>query len=306
MQKLKSAKPAQFALGGAGNQSVYIDCDDATEGHWFVRKRIVAERKTSFQRAEIVELASLGKALVLDSEMQSVEKDEYIYHEALVQPGLCLHPNPRKVLIVGGGEGATAREILKHKSVKQVVMVDLDGEIVDLAIQHLQSWHQGAFDDPRLQLVIDDGYEFVRTTDEKFDIIVIDIVSSFDGGPAEKLYTPQFYAMAKRTLEPGGVLVVQAMECHVQACADHARVRGNLAGLFSHIDSYVIFVPSFWCIWGFVIASDAVDALAMTPEVIDCRLAERALKDKLFFYDGKTHHGLFALPKDLRKLIDGA
>jgi spermidine synthase len=301
MQHLKSIKTAQTS---DRESPMYIDSNDAAGGHWFVRERTIAAKQTAFQKAEIVELSGFGRALVLDGEIQSVEMDEYIYHEALVHPALCLHPSPRKVLVIGGGEGATVREILKHKSVEKVVMVDLDEEVIEMAIRHLESWHRGAFDDPRLQLIVSDGYEFVNATDQVFDVIIIDIVSSFDDGPAEALYTPEFYATVKRKLRPRGVLVIQAMECHAQIHEDHKRVRRNLAGLFAHMESYVVFVPSFWCMWGFIVATDAFDPLAAPSETIDYTIVERGLKDKLSFYDGITHHGLFALPKDLRALVE--
>lgn len=301
MQSLRTVKPAQ---SGERESPMYIDSNDAAGGHWFVRERTIVSRQTSFQKAEIVEFSVFGRALVLDGEIQSVQMDEYIYHEALVQPALCLHPSPRKVLVIGGGEGATVREILKHKSVERVVMVDLDEEVVDMAIQHLESWHRGAFADPRLQLIVSDGREFVNATDQTFDVIIIDIVSSFDDGPAEALYTPEFYAAVKRKLRPGGILVIQAMECHTQIYEDHKRVRRNLAGVFAHAESYVAFVPSFWCMWGFIIATDAFDPLAASAKAVDNTIAERGLSGALSFYDGPTHGGLFALPKDLRALLE--
>jgi spermidine synthase len=301
--------PGVVAMGpetGAGCDELYIDTDTESEGHWFVSRGTIAQRQTAFQKAEIVDLAAYGKALVLDGDMQSFESDEYMYHEALVQPAMCLHAAPRRVLIIGGGEGAVAREVLKHRNVERAVMVDIDGEVVALAREHLAGWHCGAFDDPRLSLIVGDGHAFVQSATEQFDVVVIDLVSSFDGGPAEALYTRDFYRCLKSRLSPGGVLVIQSMECHAGTWRDHARVRNNLAGLFAHMRSYQLFVPSYGCPWGFVIVSDEADPQAALPSAIDGVIEARGLREGLRFYDGRTHQGLFALPKDLRLLLGAA
>lgn len=291
------------ANSAAPRDDLYIDQDDVNGGHWFVSTRTIASQQTRHQLAEIVEFAHFGRALLLDGSLQSVERDEYIYHEALVQPALCAHPAPKRVLIIGGGEGATAREALKHAMVEQVVMVDIDCDLIALARAHLKAWHQFSFDDPRLRLFIGDGWEFIATSGERFDVIMIDVVDSFEGGPAETLYTPEFYRNLKHHLVEGGILVVQAMECDASEWNDHLRVRRNLEGLFAHVRSYATFVPSFGSTWGFVFASDAVDPAAVAPSAIDAAIAERELAGKLRFYDGATHQGLFALAKNLRRLL---
>jgi spermidine synthase len=282
---------------------IYINRDTEIDGHWFISRGTIAECQSHFQKIEILRLAKFGKALVLDGEIQSVESDEYAYHEALVHPAMCLHASPRRVLIIGGGEGAVGREVLKHASVEQVVMVDIDGEVVALAHEHLGSWHQGVFADPRLRLIIGDGYEFVHGTDERFDVVFIDLVSSLDEGPAEALYTRSFYEALKYRLSPGGVVVVQATECNIGLYRDHVRIRRNIEGVFAHLRSYATFIPSYECPWGFVIASDRSDPGAALPHMIDRVIAERNLAGRLRFYDGTTHQGLFSLSKDLRKLL---
>lgn len=282
---------------------LYIDHEGDEGGHWFIRRRAIVSAQTPFQKVDIVELSHFGKALILDGDVQSVEADEYIYHEALVQPAMCLHPLPRNVLIVGGGEGAVAREVLKHETVERVVMVDIDAELVSLAREHLQSWHRGSFEDGRVELQVGDGREFVLSTDERFDVVIVDVVSSFDGGPAESLYTTEFYEAAKCRLRPGGVLVVQGMECQAGGLQHHARVRENLERHFGIVRSYQMFIPSFWSAWGFVFASDRVDPLGPTAADIDKAVFERGLATTLRFYDGRTHAGIFALPKNVRELL---
>ena len=292
-----SPEPQQASL------AKFVDYSDEHEGHWFLCMQTIVSAKTAFQQVDIIALSDFGKALVIDGAIQSVEDDEYIYHEALVQPAMCLHPDPRRVLIIGGGEGATAREALRHPGVEQVVMIDLDPKVVDLCREHLQTWHMGAFDDPRFRLVIEDGVEFVRETKERFDVVILDVVDSFDGGPAEALYTPEFYRMLKTRLNQGGIVAIQGMECNVNEWEDHAELRRNLMAAFAHVRTYTTFVPSFWCDWGYVLASDQVDPLNVTAQDVDTVIAARRLASKLEFYDGLGHHRMFSIPKDLRALL---
>lgn len=295
--------PSVGSSAGELRDDLYIDHDDGKGGHWFVANRTIAAQRTACQGVEIIEFAHFGRALMLDGKLQSAECDEYIYHEALVQPALCLHPAPRRVLIIGGGEGATAREVLKHPVVEEVVMVDFDRELVALAREYLPSWHLASFADSRLRFFVRDGYEFVTTARTNYDVIIIDVVDSFEGGPAEALYTREFYRVLKRRLAPGGILVVQAMECDASESNDHLRVRENLKGLFAHTRSYLTFVPSFWSTWGFVLASDAIDPLRVSPDAIDSVINDRGVFSRLRFYDGRTHKGMFAISKDLRAVF---
>ena len=125
--------------------------------------RRVYSGHTPFQKVEIVDTVSFGRVLLLDGKTQSTEADEFVYHESLVHPVLLSIPDPKRVFIGGGGEGATLREVLRHRSVKEAVMVDLDAEVVALCREHLATWHQGAFDDPRTTLVHDDALTFLET-----------------------------------------------------------------------------------------------------------------------------------------------
>lgn len=292
MASKKSSAPVKF-----------FDYIDNAEGHFFRIAADVVTRKTKYQRVVIKDIVDFGRMLELDGAIQSMQFDEHIYHEALMQPALCAHPEPKKVLVIGGGEGASAREALRHPSIEKVVMVDLDGEVVALCKKHLPTWHAGAFDDPRFELVVGDGYSYIMNGTEKFDVIVIDVVDSFDGGPAEALYSSEFYKATRSRLTEKGILVIQGMELDSNEFADHKRVRQNISGIFSHIRSYNIFVPSFWSEWGYVFASNTCDPLALSVEQIDAVIEKRKLKDQFKFYDGRAHQRLFSLGKDLRKLL---
>jgi spermidine synthase len=274
------------------------------EGHWYEVAATIFETETEEQEVRILETVEYGRILVLDGHLQSAEEDEAIYHEALVQPAMLLHPEPRSVLIVGGGEGATAREALKHPSVTRVVMVDIDGELVDICREHLPSWHRGAFEDPRLELVIGDGLDYVAGGDERFDIVILDLVDAFEDGPSEALFAEDFFREVKRRIAPGGVLAVQAMELNPNGVEDHAVVRRNLRPVFAHLASYSAMVPSFWSEWGFLLATDGQDPAAFAPEEADARIAARGLELKAI--DGATLLRMRTLSKPVRTLLAAA
>src|SRR5262249_40147587 len=148
---------------------------DGNEMYLFAIDKTYAKRTTAFQDVEIVETPSYGTMLILDGLIQSSEDDEHAYHQALVHPGLIAHPGRNEVLIIGGGEGATLREVLRHRSVERVTMVDIDAELIELCKEYLDDWHQGSFDDPRTEVVIGDGRGFLEATDRTFDAVICDI-----------------------------------------------------------------------------------------------------------------------------------
>ncbi|KSW12623.1 spermidine synthase [Pyrodictium occultum] len=274
------------------------------EGEACIRsvKKIYAAGSTRFQEYLIAELAGIGKALVLDGKVQSSLFDEHWYHEALVHPTLLSHPCPRRVLVIGGGEGATVREVLRHSCVEHVTMVDIDKELVELAKKHLPEWHQGAFDDERLELVLEDGRKFLSETSERFDAVILDLVDPMEGGPAALLYTLEFYKLVAGVLEPGGIVVTQASS-PVLTPRVYATVRNTMASVFRIVRPYVTYVRSYNGLWGFVAASDAVDPAALRAADVD-RLIRERIRGTLRFYDGATHEWMFTLPKPIRDSLE--
>ena len=182
----------------------FFETTTAVEGHMHAIVRTIAEARTKFQHVEIMETASYGKALVLDGRIQSSQADEFIYHEALVHPGLLLlDAPPTSALVIGGGEGATLREILRYPSIQKAVMVDIDAEVVELCKRHLPEMHQGAFDDPRTEFRAEDARGYLERTAERFDLIVVDLVEPLEEGPACLLFTREFYGLVRDRLSPG-------------------------------------------------------------------------------------------------------
>ena len=262
-------------------------------------REVLHTGETAYQKVEVLESEIFGRSLVLDGKTQSTERDEHIYHEALVHPAMLLHPGPRSVFIGGGGEGGTLREVLAHRSVQCVAMLDLDREVVELCRRHLPNHHQGSFDDPRVMLAHQDAREYLTSCDETFDVMIMDLVDPMEGGTAYLLYTEEYYRIAKAKLKPGGILVTQSGPAGLlsyQEC--FTTIRNTLAGVFSYIAPAQVHIPAFETLWGFTLASDAPLA-SPSEEQVNRSLAKRVTTE-LKFYDGESHRGMFALPKFLR------
>ena len=267
-------------------------------------KAVHYEGTTRFQHVEVLELSSYGRCLILDGKTQSAEADEFVYHEALVHPPLLAHPNPQRVFIAGGGEGATLREVLGHNTVEQAVMVDIDQEVVEVCRQYLPTLHQGSFDNPRAQVHFQDARAFLETTPDRFDVMVLDLPDPLEGGPAALLYTQGFFRLVRERLNAGGLMVVQSGTCGPNNYTDiFPAIHNTLETVFPVVRCYSITVPSFASPWGFTVASLGPDPAALTPEEVERRLAAHVTRP-LRMYDGIAHQGLFSLPKYLRAGLD--
>lgn len=264
-------------------------------------KRVLYKGRSRYQEIVLVESYEFGKLLLLDGKSQSSEHDEFVYHEALVQPAMLLHPNPRRVLILGGGEGATLREVLKHRSVEEAVMVDIDEEVVRVSRELWGELSAGAFEDRRAKLIIGDALEYIESSPGKFDVIIADLSDPLEGGPAYKLYTLETYRKIGELVE-GGVFVTQATSPS-NTPQTHSIIYNTIRNAFKHVSYYHVFMNSFSGLWGFVIASNELDPRSLTAELVGRRLEERRIETR--FYDATTHLNMFSVPKHLRAMIEG-
>ena len=264
--------------------------------------RVLYRGRTAFQEVEIAETRPYGLALFLDGQPQSAAADEFIYHEALVHPALVAHPEPRRVFIAGGGEGATLREVLRHPSVERASMVDIDGELVRLAREHLEPMHRGAFDDPRADVVIGDALVHLREREERYDAIVIDLTDPSDDGPVGELYGEPFYRLVRSRLNEGGIVALQAYSCAINNLGWYTRIVKTLQRVFPLVRPYRVEVPSFKDSWGLGTASAARDPKALGDLAVEAILRARGLTD-LRFYDGETHVTMFTLPRYVREAL---
>lgn len=283
------------------NNLWFVDEITEHERHHHQIKKVLIKRKTKFQSMEILDSFSFGKCLVLDDDLQSAEIDEFIYHEALVHPSMVLHGNPKKVLILGGGEGATLREVLKWKTVKKAVMVDIDEEVVRWCKRLLPSYANGALEDKRAEVVIQDARKYVAETDEEFDVVISDLSSPVEGGPAYLLYTKEFYLnLLEKMNKKNSVFALQSDSFNITNIHVGATISRTLKKVFPIVTPYITFIPSFDALWGFLLCSNRRNPLSLSESQINSTIHKLVIQG-LRFYDGRTHTGLFELPKYLRK-----
>ncbi len=263
-------------------------------------RNVLHSARTPFQTVDILETDMFGLCLVLDGKIQSSARDEYIYHEALVHPAMLAHPEPKSVFIAGGGEGATLREVLLHKSVKQATMVDIDEQVVDICRKFLPSFHQGSFDDPRAKVVCTDARKYLEDTNDRYDVVLIDLVEPIEAGPAYLLYTQEFYRIVASKLNPGAIVCVQSGASGMANVENYFAIYNTIKSVFPIVRPYQTFVPTFVDLWGFNVASFTIDPLSLTPGEIDKRIAAR-LSRELKAFDGARYAASFVLYKYLRR-----
>lgn len=266
-------------------------------------KRILVSARTEFQEMLIVETGVYGKALVLDGLWQSCTGEEFIYHEPLVHVGCVTHGGPRRVLVLGGGEGATIREALKWNTVAQCTMVDIDGAVVEACREHLPEMHQGAFDDPRTELVIGDALEYLDDSPAQWDLVISDLSDPIEEGPSFALFTKEYFEKVYRVLSDGGVFVLQAGPVSPPEVHRHAKLNRTVAAVFGHAVSFATMTATYGSPWGFVIArkGEPVDDRP-SPEDVDALLATRT-SGHFRMFDGKAMLGLLCTPKHIRDEI---
>jgi spermidine synthase len=281
------------------NPHWHIEFYAPDEAHMRGISKIYASEQTPFQKVEVIQSTHYGKCLILDGYMQSAQLDEFIYHENLVHPAMVSCPNPKNVAIIGGGEGATLYEVLRHKTVEKCWMVDIDQRIVELCDEYMPEWSRGAFKDKRTTLLFEDGRKFLENSKEKFDVIIIDIPEPVEEGPAYLLYTIEFYQMVAEKLNEGGMVALQSGCSAEKELRCLAAIHTTLKKVFPVVYSWPANVPSFDIPWSFTMASKTIDPKKLKKDQVNQILKDRGVGE-LRYYDGETHEGLFFTPKYIR------
>jgi spermidine synthase len=278
--------------GAVGQDSMIFDWLNAHSGYGYTTKERLAEIQSPFQRVEVVDTHQFGKSFRLDGRLMTSEGDEFFYHECMTHPAALVHPNPENILVIGGGDGGSSEELFKHPSVKRIVMAELDPVVIDISRKFLGSIHKGALDDPRLEIKIGDGFEFVKSTAERFDMIVLDLTDP--DTPAFKLYSEEFFRMCQRILKPGGMLTLH-LGSPVFQTETVRKNAANLRKVFRHVAPLALYIPLYGSLWCLGVASDAVDPRSFSTEQIAQRMNERRLSG-LRYYHPAMHGALFTLP----------
>jgi spermidine synthase len=256
------------------------------------------DSKTEHQRLRVFENPTFGRILTLDDVVQTTEGDNFIYHEMMAHVPILAHGAARRVLIIGGGDGGMAREVLRHASVEHVTMVEIDAGVIEFSKKYLPNLSQGAFDDPRLELVIADGAQFIRETEGGFDVIIVDSTDPI--GPGEVLFTDTFYGHAKRALAPGGILVTQNGVPFLQG-EELTNTMRAFKALFADWTCYIATIPTY--AGGPMAFGWGTDGEARKVDLETLKARHAAAGLACDYYTPEVHLASFALPGYIQRLL---
>ncbi len=262
-------------------------------GQEFTVDKVYFENKTDHQHLVIFENARFGRVMALDGIIQTTEADEFIYHEMMTHVPLFAHGNASRVLIIGGGDGGMLREVCKHSSVQHITQVEIDDQVVDMCKQFLPNHSAGAYDDPRVNIVIDDGARFLTECNEHFDVIISDSTDPI--GPADVLFTSEFYQNCKKCLADDGILVTQNGVAFMQL-DEVTTTSSRLQAYFTDHSFYCAAIPTYiGGVMTFAWATDNVQLRQLSSDIIGQRFAAANINCR--YYNPSIHSASFALPQ---------
>jgi len=273
--------------------------------HYYIYKikNWILKKKTKYQKVEICELEFFKKTVFLDEKIQSAEIDEFFYHEALTHPAMLLNDNPKDIYIIGGGEGATLREVLKY-DIERCIMCDIDEEFVEICKKYLPEWHQGSFFDKRSFLIYKDARKDLEEREEKFDVIISDLTEPIEEGPSSYLFTMEFYEIVKKRLKEDGIFAMQSGSTipyyNLFFCSNYK----TLKKVFKFVLPYEIYMPSFNMSWGFFVASDKNFIKDINCENFEIKIKNKNIFEKLKFLTPPFLEKMFILPKNLKRDLE--
>lgn len=276
---------------------LFAEAPYSGHGQYFQVDQVLYRQKTAHQDLVIFDSPTFGKVLALDGVVQTTERDNHVYHEMLVHVPLLAHGSVRQVLIVGGGDGGSLREVVKHP-VERATLVEIDGDVINLSRRYLPELSDGAFDDPRAELVIADGLAWVAETDRQFDVIIID--STDPAGPGAVLFSEPFYKSCRSRLAPGGILVAQNGVPFFQPdeLRDTHRTRSRL---FADAAVYLASVPTY--VGGPMALGWASDETALRLRTAaEIRSRYEAIGCSTRYYSPEMHVASFVLPPEIQAL----
>ena len=257
-------------------------------------KEKLHEEQSHFQRIEVLDTDEYGRMLVLDGCVMLTDRDEFVYHEMIVHPAMLTHPDPRSILIVGGGDGGSVREVLKHAEVEQVHLVEIDEAVITTSRKFFPALTTG-LDDPRVSIFCEDGFAFLEAREASYDIILVDSIDPV--GEAAKLFTASFYAKVKAALKPGGTGVFQT-EAPFYSTKVLGEVRDALSPGFAHVAHYLAFIPTYPTgLWSFTFASDRINPAR------EELLRKPAFLESLNYFNPDVFKAAFVLPNFIRRQL---
>ena len=259
----------------------------------------VRRTQTPFQTLEMMDTPSFGRVMRLDGCFMTSERDEFFYHECMTHPAAIAHPNPQRALIIGGGDGGAAEELLKHNCMQRVVLAELDEAVIKASKAELRAVHNDVWDDPRLEVKIGDGMAYVDSTDERFDLLLLDLTDP--DTPAGSLYEAAALQRMQRVLAPDGALVLH-LGSPIFKPQQVRELTATLRKTFRHVSCYGVYVPLYGAYWGMAVCSDTLEPTRLSAEQAAERLGARGVGG-LQYYNAEVHGALFALPTYYRDLV---
>ena len=265
--------------------------------------QLVHQSRSPYQEILIFDVPGLGRLLQLDGYLQSCEYDVEMYHEPLVHVPALLQGAPKKVLILGAGEGATAHEALRWKSVERLLMLDIDQMVVEACREHMVMFHHNSFSDPRVELRFCDAFDYLEQAEELWDLVIGDLTDPNEGGLSKKVFAPESFARIKRLLRPGGIVAMQVGGMLPSTSKYCALLLQNARQVFPHSQLYAHLVPTFLGLNGYMVCSSEPFAnLSLTEEQVEAKLQEY-VQGTLTCIDGQSFFDVFRLPLFVRQAI---
>jgi spermidine synthase len=268
-------------------------------GFWIRASNLIASAESKFQKIELFSTPKFGKVLRIDNYFMTSEKDEFFYHENMVHPAMLSHPNPKKILIIGGGDGGAAKEYLRHPSVEKIIIAEIDSVVIDFCKKHLSKVHDDSFSNSKVEVKICDGKKFIEESTDQFDIILLDLTDPF--GPSEMLYRIEFLAHCKRLLGDLGILTMHVGSPIARPELYH-RLVSSAGHVFKTVRPYQTYVPLYGTSWGMLVASNSLDPIRLSKKEISILFEKRNLRD-LNYLNAENFNAVFNLPNYIKKIL---
>jgi spermidine synthase len=260
-------------------------------GYFYTVDKSLRSCRTAFQKLELVDTKEFGRVLILDGITQVAQSCEFAYHEPMVHPAMCTHPRPRRVLVIGAGDGGIIREVLKYPCVESVELAELDKGVIAFSKKFLKSVHKGAFSDPRLSIHIVDGRKYVEQHPASFDVVIMDMTDPF--GPSRYLYTTDFFSSVKRSLKNRHGVFAMHTESPIARPHTFSCIQHTLQSVFSHTRPMYVYIQMYAVLWSITVCSDRSDTSSLKPAAIDRKLSSYKIRG-LRFYNGAIHRASLA------------
>ncbi|MDP8234215.1 MAG: polyamine aminopropyltransferase [Candidatus Saelkia tenebricola] len=262
-------------------------------------KKTLYSSNSSSQKVQFIETDRLGKILTLDGVIQTTTADEFIYHEMMAHVPLFSHPNPEQVLIIGGGDGGILREVLKHKGIKKITLVEIEKKVIDCSKKYLKQICSNSFQSKKLELIITDGAEFIKNRTNLYDVAIID--STDPVGPAKVLFEDKFNRNVSNILKKNGIMVRQSGSSFLQK--DELKENFNKsAKIFKHTSVYTASIPTYiGGLFSLIFSSNTINPNKFNKNTLKNRFAKLSLKTK--YYNSEIHTACFKLPNYIKNII---